>query len=665
VNPPANGVFEPLARLRNRGARVRIHPAMPETLHIVKARGTEPWSDDHAIGTMVIAGVEPTIAVDTVRRARALMRELDVRAIPSKTWTIASEELRRGNLVAAAKILIPLSHVEPPMLAEPPSEEVPTIRHPDAHYAQMIETVARTRRTDAYAHVQANDAFFAATVAASSPALGLVVARFHEVADLVTLAAGRSEVPGLLRAFTNVVARANVDVSSGALADLKRRLYALTSTAKHANVVTMAHGVRALAQRLSAEGVLGVGALDLALAGTTKLLCPLPFPPPIPLVPDVLSPHRPTSDEVGQTRERPIVRAPVDLGGLSRPRERDQTDPRDGPVPPVYGEEIDPDMVYARWTAIEWPPFIRPDDHSLFCHQPLRPDQGDRTKVMDGPGTYALTKANPKALALRHVLDKWEPRVGEYWQKYPEKMQLIPRTDYTWVDLFVVETSDTDEPSDLLKDLDARIREQLEKEETKERLERAIANGLDSLVGDMQVYGVPVSSVVSGASKMLASAVITFVSWLLDQVMGSEAFQEIIVTHRTAQGGDCLRSWVTYGTRDPDSGEAAAVVDPRMEDPNQPFLATTRISQHRGFLASVDLDVAGAYWENESAVPDRLPADVNALFKLPNAVFGAIFWPPHMNYGAHVFLPVRARHDDSVYCIALRTEVRAVHVPPA
>jgi hypothetical protein len=33
-----------------------------------------------------------------------------------------------------------------------------------------------------------------------------------------------------------------------------------------------------------------------------------------------------------------------------------------------------------------------------------------------------------------------------------------------------------------------------------------------------------------------------------------------------------------------------------------------------------------------------------------------------MSYGGHVFLPVRARSGDAVYCLAIRTEVRAILV---
>ena len=100
---------------------------MPDTLFIVKGTGVERWSDAHAIGTMVLAGVDPVVAVKAVESARSLFQEFGVAGIPSHKWTLLSEELRRGRLGAATKIVTSL----PKTIAGPRPTEIPISRDDD------------------------------------------------------------------------------------------------------------------------------------------------------------------------------------------------------------------------------------------------------------------------------------------------------------------------------------------------------------------------------------------------------------------------------------------------------------------------------------------------------------------------------------------------------
>lgn len=56
------------------------------------------WSYDLALGTMVRSGVSGSVANESMRIAESLLNEHDVVMVDSVTWTLISEEIRRGNL---------------------------------------------------------------------------------------------------------------------------------------------------------------------------------------------------------------------------------------------------------------------------------------------------------------------------------------------------------------------------------------------------------------------------------------------------------------------------------------------------------------------------------------------------------------------------------------
>lgn len=360
---------------------------------------------------------------------------------------------------------------------------------------------------------------------------------------------------------------------------------------------------------------------------------------------------------------------------FSRPEPQPVSDdPRDRPPPPVYGEEIDPDMVYARWTTVEWPPFIRPDKHDLYCNKPIRAAEGDRAKLHELPGEQSV-RAEPKVHQLSYVADTWVPAVAQYWPTdfSRKKMELIPLDQHVWIDVFIIETKDTDQLSDFLKQLKERVEAELEKDDVKEKIEKAILDGIDSLAGGVTFLGFGVGKPAAAVSKMAASALMELIAWLLDHIFATEAFQEVIVAHKTTGTAEGLRSWVTWGTRDRDTGFATPI-DPRADVPDvsispttpnpPPPLSTVTLGSYTAARVAYALELPGITWTSESKLPHFLPSDVNKLFLLPNAAHGAIYWPPAWDYGGHVFVPVRARHSDAVYCLALRTEVRAILIDP-
>lgn len=663
---------------------------MPDQFFIIKGTKVELWNDERAVGTLVVSGVAPDVALKTVSQARALFREFGARSIDSKQWVLLSEELRRGNLGAAATMVMNL----PKEVAAPIETPIEGNSEwsPERLRELTAETLERMRKTDSFGHLQDNEAYYVATLSAADPMLGLITARRNEILDILTLRAGREVIPEILRAFEAVLEDLPGGVKPDAFADLKRRLYALTSDPASANVKALYRQFVVLSGKAQAMGLLQASALNAAVPGLASIFCPFPgwnWAKIVEFAPE-LAPYRLTEDEVGQTRTRPRLGATFQTPGenFSVPRPVPVADdPRDQLPPPVYGEEIDPSMVYARWTTVEWPPFIRPDKHSFWCNTPIRDGDGDRTKLHELPGERSL-RAKPKVHQLRHVTEQWIPRIAQYWpiDIDQKKMQPVPAKEHTWVDVFIIETKDTEELDDFLKKLRDRLTEELDKESTKEKIEKAIRDGIDSIAGGVTFFGFDIAQLAANGSKLAASALLTLIAWLMDQVFAEEAFQEIIVTHKTSGSTKALQSWVTWSTRDRDSG-LATPFDPRENvpppppppptNPNAPPppppisvvppvppLATRPLGSSTGAMVAYGLDLPGITWTAESKVPDFLPTDVNKLFLLPNAAHGAIYWPPSWSYGGHVFLPVRARHSDAVYCLAVRTEVRAVLLSP-
>ena len=637
---------------------------MPEELYIIKEYGLERWSDERAIGTMVVSGVDAEVAMLTVTRARELFREFGVRAIPSKTWVLLSEEIRRGNTGAAVLMAAKLPKELPAnaKLTLPGSEWAP-----ERLRALTAEILARGQRTDAYAHVRWNEDYYVATLSAANPAVGAAMAMRGEILDAITMRAGRKLLPAFMKAFRAVAAEAPGGVTEAQWKSFESRLTRLT-TMPEMNLKAKGMELDRFVKMAYIAGVLPKQALLSALNAATILMCPVqPGPEPLPDNPaSPLDEHRLTAAEWGETRERPRIplphQAPASL--FSRPRLTTDPpdDPRDMPPPPVYGEEVDPDMMYARWTTLEWPPFIRPDRHVLWCHQPIDDADGDRTKLVEPPVGRSLRAKN--VLALRHVMGQWADRVSHYWPDEPI-LQIVPVKDHVWVDMFLLETSDTDELSDFWSNIRSRLEEELKKDSTQEKLEEVIEDGIDELAGNITWMGVNVGEVGVKASKLIASKMIEFASWLVDEVFSTEAFQEVIVCHKTSGEGNRIRSWVTWSTRDRDTG-LAEQIQPRMDDLADKSVATKALARRTAEMVAFGLDVPGIYWESESQIPDKHPAEINKIFLLSNAVHGAIYWPTDYSWGGHVFLPVRARNSDAAYCVALRTEVRAVHVatPP-
>jgi hypothetical protein len=88
---------------------------MPNEVFIEKSSGVEPWSEDHAAGTMILAGVDSETVLRTVKLARSLFRELGITRITSPQWTLLSEELRRNNIAMAATMLTAFSTGSSPL----------------------------------------------------------------------------------------------------------------------------------------------------------------------------------------------------------------------------------------------------------------------------------------------------------------------------------------------------------------------------------------------------------------------------------------------------------------------------------------------------------------------------------------------------------------------
>lgn len=268
---------------------------MPDEFYIIKESGVERWSDERAIGTLVVSGVASGVALETVNRAHALFREFGARAITSKDWVLLSEEIRRGNLGAAAALVMELSKDAP---------EVEPTGNPEWDSERMrqltTETIARGRRTDSYGHLQANEAYYVATISAADPVLGLITARQNEVIDVVTLRAGREAVPAILSAFDTVLQDLPDGVKPEAFADLKRRLYALTSDPALADIKALHRNLVNLTKRAQAAGQLSNGALATALSKSAVLFCPTPAREwsPTATPDDPLAPHRLDVDEI-------------------------------------------------------------------------------------------------------------------------------------------------------------------------------------------------------------------------------------------------------------------------------------------------------------------------------------------------------------------------------
>ena len=74
-------------------------------LYIVKPDGIEKFIFERAVGTMVTSGVEVSLAIDTVTTAVNLFREPEVTHVPVDKWVIISEELRRGNVATATRMI--------------------------------------------------------------------------------------------------------------------------------------------------------------------------------------------------------------------------------------------------------------------------------------------------------------------------------------------------------------------------------------------------------------------------------------------------------------------------------------------------------------------------------------------------------------------------------
>lgn len=507
-------------------------------------------------------------------------------------------------------------------------------------------------------------------IASGNPLAGHVATRFQSLVEAASRAAGRQLLGKFLHASRNVLAAASVEITEEAYGRLKQRLYALTEGPPQATFEQQKSELGLLLKTLRSNGRLEKGAARIALAqaGTPPPVA-AELPPATPA--DPLAPHRLREEEVERTRPgRRLYEGPFDPGEhgfSSRPRTPND-DPRDAPPPTLWGEDFDGPRYYFRWTTIEWRPFIRPDKHSLWCHRPIRaldtsdPTDGDRTKVVELPGGYILHRAVPKAKQLQHVVNAWNEEVEQYWPEWGVKAHLVPTGEHTWVYAAIVHTSDTDDPNPLWVTLRERLEEELDRERTREKLEELIEDGIDEILGDVDFFGLNVGAAAAGASKLMASGLIEFARWILEELEPGEAFQEIVVVHKTMDPGRTPgkpTSIVTWGTRDPASGETQPINPECAWD--QGNAGGHGLNRYPAFLAQHRIDTPGMAWDGESVIPRHLPSETSHGFLLPSAQDRAIYWPPDYQWGGHVFVPVRALRGNALYCLALRTEVRATH----
>lgn len=639
-------------------------------LFIIKEGVIEKFNDDRAVGTLVKSGVASDIALKTVEKARTLFTELKVDYVPVNKWVVISEEIRRGNIATATMIINDL-----PKEIESPDNSIEyqndILNLTEGELIDLTkELLSRPDRGDAYAHIRANEDFYISSISVGDPLLGYITALFSELMDYSILTAGKEVAGDIFKATAATIKEMQVELPKGSFSRWKKRYYAMTTSMQKTVFLRKKKELKVLLQIAGASGRIKKNSLFNAMTyfdlNINKNIPPVS--PPIKM-PDVLEPYRLSEENKTETRQRPVLKPmgfSSDPGGYaSRPKDNeDGDDPRDTPPPNYYGEELD-NLYYMRWTTEEWPPFIKPSRHVLYCNKPIRKSEGDRTKVMELSGGYSLQRARPKAKQLQFIENTWDERVSKYWPPYPKKATLIPTMETIWVDSFILKTSDTDEPNPLWEKIEEKIKEEINKDQTKEKIKEKINDTLDDVLGDVTIFGIGLGGAASGVSKLAASAIIEFANWLLDEVFSEESFQTVVVAHKTKGGPNGLESWLTWGTVDNDTGKAKSY-DPRTDDPMiEAYYGQHKLSEDKAFQRqhqTKGMDMPGIYWKGESLVPDRLPSDINSIFSLPNASEGEIFWPPHFRWGGHVFLPIKAKESDAVYSIAIRTEVRAVWI---
>lgn len=632
-------------------------------LFIVKEGTTEKFSDDRAVGTLVKSGVTSSVALETVSIARSLFKELKVNYVPVNSWVIISEEIRRGNLATATLLIKELPKEQPHVELKSSSESILNLSDEEL-ISLTKEILNRPERFDSYAHIQANEDFFISSISVGDPLLGYITARFSELMDYSILKAGREVAEDVFKATNIAISELQIEIPNGSFSRWKKRYFAMTNTIakdnfyiKKKELLSFIHLAIKSGRLVSNSFLNAIKNFDINVNNN--------IPPVSPKIksPDHLKFYRLSEKDKTTTRTRPVIKHPDPTGLTSRPKDKDDgDDPRDTPPPNYFGEELN-NLYFERWTTEDWPPFIKPDRHVLFCKKPIRNNEGDRTKVIEFSGGYSLQRARPKAKQLQFISNTWDPRVNQYWPPFPSKATLIPTGESTWVDSFIIKTSDTDDPNPLWTKIEEKIREELNKESTKDKIKEKINDTLDDVLGDVTLFGIGLGGAASGAAKLATSAIIEFINWLLDEVFSEESFQTIVVTHKTKGGPAGVESWLTWGTIETNTAKAISF-DPRMDDPNiDTYDGKWRLSELKAYQKqhqTKGMDMPGIYWKGESMVPDRLPGDINSDFTLRNAWAGEIYWPPHFKWGGHVFLPVKARESDAVYCIAIRTEVRAV-----
>jgi hypothetical protein len=518
--------------------------------------------------------------------------------------------------------------------------------------------------------VEHSDAGLARLVARNDVRAGYYCAAFITVRALATRLAARAVLPSVLEAAW-AASKGIPDVPGPPnLSKLKARLYRVLPTpAEAANFKKLNTQFLALHKSAMEISLFSVGSTlfdwlrDAVLAAQEGSGVEPPDPVPSP-----------TPEELATTTTE--TTATLQDAGVPRMRTRERREVIDRnplseqPVPPItnrvlissppwriYGEEIDPDPYWVRWTTVEWPPLARSEFHMAFVHDPVHDisalpwaKKGDAPALTELPGGTMLKGTDSIRYTNGHIGRTWHDKLQRYWVEMPERANFVRLGER----IHFHTTQFLDSQDDFLDwdELRRLIEEQLEKQDVEDKIEEKVKELLEDMLSSAgSILGQPIGSAAGPAAKGAAALAMEGIEWLIEAIFGRPDFHPILTAHTTLyNGASAPISTVAWS-----KGGGTPGQDPRP-------LAPLKLKPQYHTLPPADryesIGEEVIAWSGESRVPENRPTPA----QLVNTRTSPVFWPPSYDYGGHVFIPVSTEDGDGNYAVALRTEVRLAFV---